>query len=252
MSSIAAHPAEYDDIAADYAASKQLPYRIAVEAPTLFALAGDVRGKTILDLPCGDGTYARALARRGAASVLGVDLSSGMVERARMSERAAPLGIRYQVGDAASLGTLGAFDLVVACYLFNYARTATELLAFARTAAANLKPGGRLVGINDNPLTAFGGLQSYADYGFSRDVETPVREGSRIHYSFPKADGTTFGFDNFWLSPDTYRVAFAEAGFVAFDFVECQATPDDSQEPSFWQALLSDCPLIGLSAKRPD
>ena len=39
-------------------ASKQLPYRVVVEAPTLFALAGDVRGKTILDLPCGDGTYA--------------------------------------------------------------------------------------------------------------------------------------------------------------------------------------------------
>ena len=90
-----------------------------------------------------------------------------MVERARMNERAAPLGIRYQVGDAASLGTLGAFDLVVTCYLFNYARTAAELLAFARTAAANLEePGGRLVGINDNPLTAFGGLQSYTDYGF--------------------------------------------------------------------------------------
>jgi SAM-dependent methyltransferase len=241
--------AEYDDIAADYAASKQLPYRVVVEAPTLFALAGDVRGKTILDLPCGDGTYSRAFARRG-GSVLGVDLSSGMVERARMSESEAPLGIRYRVGDAATLGTLGAFDLVVACYLFNYARTAAELLAFARTVAANLKPGGRLVGINDNPLTAFGGLQSYTEYGFLRDVETPVREGSRIRYSFPKPDGTAFGFDNFWLPPDTYRAAFAEAGFVAFDFVECQAKPDDSQEPGFWQAFLSDCPLIGLSAKR--
>ena len=87
---------------------------------------------------------------------------------------------------------------------------------------------------------------------FLRDVETPVREGSRIRYSFSKPDGTTFGFDNFWLSPDTYRAAFAEAGFVAFDFVECQATPDDSQKPGFWQAFLSDCPLTGLSAKRPD
>jgi toxoflavin synthase len=252
MPSLAAHHAEYDDIAADYAASKQLPFRIVVEAPTLFALAGDVRGKTVLDLPCGDGTYSRAFARRGAASVLGVDLSSGMVERARTSESEAPLGIHYQVGDAASLGTLGTFDLVVACYLFNYARTAAELLTFARTVAANLKPGGRLVGINDNPLTAFGGLQSYAGYGFLRDVETPVREGSRIRYSFPKPDGTTFGFDNFWLSSDTYRAAFAEAGFVAFDFVECQAKPADSQERGFWQAFLSDCPIIGLSAKRAD
>jgi SAM-dependent methyltransferase len=175
MPSLAAHHAEYDDIAADYAASKQLPFRIMVEAPTMFALAGDVRGKTVLDLPCGDGTYSRAFARRGAASVLGVDLSSGMVERARMSESETPPGIRYQVGDAASLGTLGTFDLVVACYLFNYARTAAELLTFARTVAANLKPGGRLVGINDNPLTAFGGLQSYAGYGFLRDVDAGPR-----------------------------------------------------------------------------
>jgi 2-polyprenyl-3-methyl-5-hydroxy-6-metoxy-1,4-benzoquinol methylase len=249
MSTPAPHRAEYDDIAADYAASKQLPYRVLVEAPTLFALAGDVRGKTVLDLPCGDGTYARAFARRGAA-VLGVDLSSSMIERARASESEAPLGISYRVGDAASLGTVGAFDLVVACYLFNYARTAAELLAFARTAAANLKPGGRLVGINDNPLTAFGGLQSYTEYGFLRDVETPVHEGSRIRYSFPKPDGTTFGFDNFWLSPNTYRDAFAEAGFASFDFVALQAELTEGQDPAFWQAFLSDCPLIGLVAKR--
>lgn len=252
MPTPATHHAEYDDIAADYAASKQLPFRLLVEAPTLFALAGDVRGKTILDLPCGDGTYSRAFARRGAASVLGVDLSSSMVERARMSESQAPLGIGYQVGDAAGLGTLGAFDLVVACYLFNYARTAAELRAFACTVAANLKPGGRLVGINDNPLTAFGGLQSYAAYGFMRDVETPVREGSRIRYTFARPDGTTFGFDNFWLSPDTYRAAFAEAGFVAFDFVDCQAKPGESQEFAIWQAFLSDCPITGLVAKRRD
>lgn len=250
MSTPAAHHAEYDDIAADYSASKQLPFRVLVEAPTLFALAGDVRGKTILDLPCGDGTYSRAFARRGAASVLGVDLSSSMIERARTSESEAPLGISYRVGDAASLGTLGRFDLVVACYLFNYARSAGELLAFARTVLANLKPGGRLVGMNDNPLTAFGGRQSYSEYGFARDVEMPVREGSRIRYSFPKPDGTTFGFDNFWLSPDTYRAAFAEAGFVAFDFVECQAKLGEGQEPALWQAFLADCPITGLFAQR--
>ena len=60
------------------------------------------------------------------------------------------------------------------------------------------------------------------------------------------------GFDNFWLSPDTYRAAFAEAGFVAFDFVECQAKLADSQERGSWQAFLSGCPIIGLSAKRAD
>jgi SAM-dependent methyltransferase len=250
MPDLSPHHAEYDDIAAEYAASKQLPFRIVVEAPTLFDLAGDVHGLSILDLPCGDGTYARALARRGAGSVLGVDLSSAMVERARATEREEGLGISYRVGDAADLGTVGAFDLVVACYLFNYARTAEELLAFARSVRANLKPGGRLVGMNNNPRNALERYGSFAAYGFSRDIELPRREGSRIRYTFAKPDGSTFGFDNFWLAPETYKAVFAEAGLRDFRFVDCQAKLSEGEDPAFWQDFVRDCPICGLVAYR--
>ena len=242
--------AEYDDIAAEYAASKQLPFRSIVEAPTLFDLAGDVRGLAILDLPCGEGIYARAFARRGAGSVLGVDLSSAMVEQARAIEREEKLGISYQVGDAADLGTVGAFDLVVASYLFNYARTADELLAFARSVHANLKPGGRLVGMNNNPRNALERYGSFAAYGFSRDIELPRREGSRIRYTFPKPDGSSFGFDNFWLAPETYQAVFAEAGLRDFRFVDCQPKLSEGQDPAFWQEFVRDCPITGLEATR--
>jgi predicted RNA methylase len=64
--------AEYDAIADEYAASKLLPWRVQVEQPTLFGLIGDVRGRSVLDLACGDGIYARTLADRGAARVHGV------------------------------------------------------------------------------------------------------------------------------------------------------------------------------------
>ena len=242
--------AEYDDIAAEYAASKQLPFRSVVEAPTLFDLAGDVRGLSILDLPCGEGIYARAFARRGAGSVLGVDLSSAMVERARVIEREEKLGIRYEVGDAAGLGAIGTFDLVVAAYLFNYARTAQELLAFARNIHACLKPGGRLVGMNSNPRNALERYGSMAAYGFSRDIELPRREGSRIRYSFFKPDGSTFGFDNFWLAPETYQAVFTEAGLRNFRFVDCQAKLSEGQDPAFWQDFVRDCPITGLEARR--
>ncbi|MEI7871108.1 MAG: class I SAM-dependent methyltransferase [Alphaproteobacteria bacterium] len=242
--------AEYDDIAAEYAASKQLPFRIVVEAPTLFDLAGDVRGLAVLDLPCGDGTYSRALARRGAASVLGVDLSGAMVERARSIERQEPLRISYQMGDAAGLGTVGNFDLVIACYLFNYAHTAAELLAFARTVRANLKPGGRLIGINDNPRTALARYGDYAAYGFSRTTDLPRHEGSRIRYTFPTPDGKTFGFDNFWLAPGTYEQVFAEAGLLDFRFVDCHAALPPGQDGATWDDFLRDCPITGLAARR--
>lgn len=240
--------AEYDDIAAEYAVSKQLPFRTVVEAPTLFSLAGDVRGLTVLDLPCGDGTYSRALARRGAASVLGIDLSSAMVERARQTEREAPLGISYRVGDAADLGTVGVFDLVLASYLFNYAQTRAQLLVFARTIAANLKPGGRLIGMNDNPRTPVDRFGSYAAYGFSREIERPQHEGARIRYSFFKPDGTSFGFDNFWLAPQTYEEVFAEAGLAGFRFVDPIAVPPGGED---WSDFIRDCPITGLEAHRP-
>ncbi len=242
--------AEYDDIAAEYAASKQLPFRIVVEAPTLFDLAGDLRGLAVLDLPCGDGTYSRALARRGAASVLGVDLSGAMVERARSIERREPLGISYQVGDAAGLGTVGNFDLVVACYLFNYAHTAGELLAFARTVRANLKPGGRLIGINDNPRTPLSRYGDYAAHGFSRTIDLPRREGSRVRYTFPTQDGKTFGFDNFWLAPEAYEQVFAEAGLADFRFVDCRAEVPPGQDRALWDDFVRDCPITGLVASR--
>jgi SAM-dependent methyltransferase len=247
MADHAAPHAEYDDIAAEYAASKQLPFRTVVEAPTLFGLAGNVRGLTVLDLPCGDGTYSRALARRGAASVTGADLSSAMVERAEAAERDAPLGILYEVGDAADLGQIGAFDLVVASYLFNYARTRAELLAFARSVARNLKPGGRLVGMNDNPRTASDRYGSYAAHGFSRTIDGPRREGARVRYTFPKPDGTSFGFDNFWLSSETYARVFAEAGLVGFRFVDAVADPAAGGD---WSDFLRDCPITGLEARR--
>lgn len=51
-------PAEYDAIAAAYQASKQLPFRQYVERYTLFDMLGDVRGKAVLDVACGEGFYS--------------------------------------------------------------------------------------------------------------------------------------------------------------------------------------------------
>ena len=123
--------AEYDAIADEYAASKLLPWRLQVEQPTLFGLIGDVRGKAVLDLACGDGIYARQLADRGASRVHGVDLSPGMIELARKAEAAQSRGIAYSVCDAADVRGLEGFDVVMAAYLFNYAQDRVQLRRMA-------------------------------------------------------------------------------------------------------------------------
>ena len=241
--------AEYDAIADEYAASKLLPWRVEVEQPTLFGLMGDVRGRSVLDLACGDGIYARMLADRGASRVHGVDLSGGMIELAQRAESARPRGITYSVSDAAEVRGLGEFDVVMAAYLFNYAQDRVQLRRMAESAFRNLRPGGRLCGVNDNPRTAPSRYRYYPEFSFLRYIEKPQREGSSITWSIQPATGDACIFDNFWIPPATYREVFEEVGFADFRFVDAHVAP--GADPAPFRDFLEDCPICGISAVRP-
>lgn len=52
------------------------------------ALLGDPQDRTVLDLACGDGVYARQFKRAGSAEVTGVDISPAMVAPAEAQEQA--------------------------------------------------------------------------------------------------------------------------------------------------------------------
>ena len=56
---------------------------MAVEQEALLQLLPDVTGAVVLDLACGTGRYAKLARARGAASVIGLDLSADMLLRAR-------------------------------------------------------------------------------------------------------------------------------------------------------------------------
>jgi SAM-dependent methyltransferase len=82
--------------------------------PRMLALAGEVSGRRVLDLGCGEGAYSRALVGRG-AQVTGIDGSARLIEVARTRAAAARLTIDYQCANASALGLASdAFDLIVA------------------------------------------------------------------------------------------------------------------------------------------
>jgi len=107
----------WDRVADDWIAHADAnDYRNHFLMPRMLALVGDVRGRTILDLGCGEGGYARALAARG-AHVVGVDGSARLIEVARA--RAADAGltsIRFVRANAAALREIAtsSIDIVVA------------------------------------------------------------------------------------------------------------------------------------------
>lgn len=123
---------QYDTQAAQYKQSKLAPWRLHCEMHTMNVMVGDLCGKNVIDLACGDGHYSRWLkTAKDAGKVLGVDLSQGMIDPAIAQENADPLGIEYVCCDAAKLGARSeGYDVIVAAYLLNYASTYDELLGF--------------------------------------------------------------------------------------------------------------------------
>lgn len=241
--------AQYDAIAKEYQESKLLPFRIYSELPTLFGLIGDVRGKRVLDLACGEGIYARKLKRLGAAKVVAVDLSAEMIALAKLEEEKEKLGIEYCVHDASDLGKIGEFDIVVASYLLNYATSKDHLKAFLDSIFLNLAPGGRLVGMNDNPANDQANYPLFKTYGFTKESPIQRVEGSKVTYTFYPAGGESFSFDNFYLHPDTYTQVCRGSGFSSFRWVSPIVTEAGMQEyGNYWQLFLKDPPVIGFEA----
>ena len=239
----------YDAIAEEYRDSKQLPFREHLERYTLFQLLGDLRGTTVLDMACGEGFYTRLLKRAGASEVTGVDISAEMIRLAEDHETQHPHGCSYVQADAAAFQPEGPVDLVVAVYLFNYAGTAEQLGRFCRACHDALRPGGRLVGVNDNVRNVPTGTASLTKYGLKRSCPNPAAEGDVIRYTITNADGRPFQFDNFYLAPETYGSAFQQAGFQEFRWVDLRPSPSQSGNP-FWDDFLSNPPIAAFTATR--
>jgi ubiquinone/menaquinone biosynthesis C-methylase UbiE len=88
--------------------------RILNSDPVLWAFAGDVRGRKVLDAGCGTGYLSKQLSDRGAL-VSGVDLSDRMIEIARANHP----DIEFRVDSCSELRTAGdaQFDIVIANYV---------------------------------------------------------------------------------------------------------------------------------------
>jgi ubiquinone/menaquinone biosynthesis C-methylase UbiE len=102
-------------------------------------------GSAILDVPCGGGVAFRALDPRRQVRYVAVDLSPGMLRRARREARRRGLGrIEFHEADVESLPFQDAgFDL---CLCFNSLHCFADPAAALREIGRCLRPGARFVG----------------------------------------------------------------------------------------------------------
>lgn len=87
-------------------------YAEYLNGPALKRMVGNVDGKKVLDIGCGEGYFSRFFAKAG-AEVVGIDLSEALIEAAKEEEKRHPLRVKYFAADAANLNMLDSetFDI---------------------------------------------------------------------------------------------------------------------------------------------
>lgn len=161
----------------------QLPRQVmglagAPEWPAIQALLPVIAGKRVLDLGCGFGWAARWMREQGAASVLGIDLSTRMIERAK-ADTADPC-IEYRIADLEHLALPEAqFELVYSSLAFHYVEDFPRL---SKLIYQSLTAGGELVFTIEHPIFM---AASYAHWMLDEDgsktwpVNSYAKEGER-------------------------------------------------------------------------
>lgn len=145
-------------------------YNNLVEQPAIKALLPDLEGKSILDLGCGYGNNCIDFIRKGASTVVGIDISNKMLEVAKREN--SNESIRYMDLDMSQIGSLAQkFDLVFSSFAFHYVKDFQKLLQDIR---ALLNENGILLFSQEHPYTTApkGGA------GWTKD-----ESGNKIHYN---------------------------------------------------------------------
>lgn len=130
---------------------------------------------SVLDIGCGEGWLSRALAARGVATVVGVDVVPALIDQARAAG-----GGEFKVASYEDIAR-GALDVRVDVAVANFALIGQEAVDdLVRTSPQLLNPGGALVVQTLHPVMATGDLP-YEDAwrtgswaGFSEDFSDPA------------------------------------------------------------------------------
>lgn len=147
----------WNQTSAEYQQTHRIPtndihYGIPGATEDRLNLLGDVAGLHIIELGCGGGQNAIALAKRG-ATCTGVDLSDAQISFAQSLAKEEDVSVEFIVEDIEDLGDLpsNAFDIVLgSAYAFSWVR---DLSRAYRASFRILRPGGLFVMSTGHPFT---------------------------------------------------------------------------------------------------
>ncbi|KAL8737011.1 MAG: hypothetical protein Q9181_002098 [Wetmoreana brouardii] len=209
---------QYDAIGALYEEMRKLPAAQLQDYNFKKAVAPYAKDAKVLDLACGTGHNAKTVSDMGAAHVVGIDISSEMIEVAKATSTSDKL--TFHIGDCSKPVRFeeGPFDLVLGVWLLNYAGNAEEMLDMCRNIAMNLKENGRFLGVTPHPTNdpkrhiERAAAARPVQYGnVTVTVRDEAGDGVATHLVAVTGQGN-IEFDAYHLKRDIYEKSAKEGG----------------------------------------
>ncbi len=229
---------EYDVLADAYQKTNSKPDKQCSILPTILSVIGDVRGRTILDVGCGDGFFTHAFADAGAKLVIGIDSSTRQIEKAVSLKRP---NETFLIADMMT-SSFPTVNVICAPFVLNYFSSIEDLRGFLRKLRLSLMENGRVMFVIDLPSG-----KDLTCYGAKKTFEEPLQDGSRIQNILFDRQGTRIcSLNAFFYSRETICRLLQEVGFDRVEKIQPIVSTEGlaTYGSEYWNEYLKD-PELG-------
>lgn len=195
-----------------------------VEQPAIKSLLPNLEGKTVLDLGCGAGGLTKYCAENGASKVVGIDISSNMINKANHDNSHEK--IEYICTAIEDLNFNQTFDIIISSLAVHYVEDYPKLVENVREL---LKENGLFIFSTEHPISTARRQLTRTSKNWITDDE-----GNRLHWAIDHyheegkrefhwlVDGVVM----YHRSLSTLINTLIEKGLVLEKVVEPQSTPE--------------------------
>jgi len=234
----------YDKHARSWADSKQdikdsiSIFHVFLEKPALYGKLPNLKGKSVLCVGCGSGEEVEHLKSHGAEKVVGIDISSGLIEIAKKNYP----NLEFHTMDAEKLDfPKESFDVVFSSLTMHYLESWTKALEGMYEV---LKPNGECIFSITHPF--FSATKKHEDekvksrtFGYREHKESHTCEVTG-DYLNPKKVEVCIGKDlvvtNYHRPLSIIMKEIVSSGFEVVDIVEPKALDESKKDnPIFWE-----------------